>query len=444
MKRLSLLSTCLLLLLEGCAQQSENSESAIMFRGDPQHTGAYINSGPEKLDEVKWKFKTDGRVFSSPALHNGTLFFGSNDDYLYAVDEETGSLAWKFKTGGDVSSSPAVYDGKVFFNSFDGKFYALDVKDGHEVWSFETGGEKYLAHKGLFGWTPADKLLEDPWDFFISSPVIENGIVYFGSGDSFIYALDPESGSLKWKYKTGNSVHSTPAVNDGILYCGSWDSYLYALDAKTGAEIWTVNTGLDTTYHLMEGIQSSPALSGGMVFVGTRSSYVMAFDAKTGEKIWEYLHPAGSWVSAAPSVYNGLVCVGTSDGKSFMVFDAKTGELKSEFKTNSWVFSSSAITGGIAYFGSHNGRFYSLNVETGELIAQYQTEASRQNYGTYFKEDGEIIREPFGVADMSNTHAYMVSFVDKILSVGSILSSPAVNNGVVFFGCADGYLYALK
>jgi outer membrane protein assembly factor BamB len=66
--------------------------------------------------------------------------------------------------------------------------------------------------------------MPDPFDFYLSSPVVANGAVYFGSGDTNIYALDAASGALKWKFKTGDVVHASPAISDGILFVGRWDS----------------------------------------------------------------------------------------------------------------------------------------------------------------------------------------------------------------------------
>jgi outer membrane protein assembly factor BamB len=79
-------------------------------------------------------------------------------------------------------------------------------------------------------------MMADPFDVFLSSPAVAAGVVYFGSGDNHVYALDAQSGELKWKFKTGDVVHASPAVSGGVVYIGSWDRNLYALDAKTGRD----------------------------------------------------------------------------------------------------------------------------------------------------------------------------------------------------------------
>ena len=56
-------------------------------------------------------------------------------------------------------------------------------------------------------------------------------MVYVGSVDKYLYALDAGSGELRWWYRTGDAVVSSPAVVDGVVYVGSGDGYLYAVSA---------------------------------------------------------------------------------------------------------------------------------------------------------------------------------------------------------------------
>ena len=67
-----------------------------------------------------------------------------------------------------------------------------------------------------------------------SSPAVVNGVVYVGSDDHSLHAVDAATGKVKWKYPTGGKVQSSPLVLDGLVYFGSRDSNVYALDAGTG------------------------------------------------------------------------------------------------------------------------------------------------------------------------------------------------------------------
>jgi outer membrane protein assembly factor BamB len=68
--------------------------------------------------------------------------------------------------------------------------------------------------------------MPDPFDVFLLSPVVANGVVYFGSGDQHVYALDAVTGALKWSFAAGDVIHASPAVSGGLVYVGSWDRNL--------------------------------------------------------------------------------------------------------------------------------------------------------------------------------------------------------------------------
>jgi len=64
-------------------------------------------------------------------------------------------------------------------------------------------------------------------------------VVYVGSFNSRVYALDARTGRVLWNYSTGGYVESSPAVANGVVYVGSDDDNVYALDAATGVKLWS-------------------------------------------------------------------------------------------------------------------------------------------------------------------------------------------------------------
>ena len=337
-----------------------------MFRGNLSHTGVYAGDAPRQFHGVKWAFKTDGWVLSSPAIANGIVYVGSDDKQLYAIDAASGAEKWKYATGAPVRSSPAVAGDVVYFGSEDGNYYALEAATGKLKWKFETGGERHFEAKGLHGYAPHTQTIPDFWDFFMSSPAVENGFVYFGSGDGNFYAVEQESGRLKWKFATGNVVHSSPALANGMVYFGSWDSYFYSLDAKTGELKWKFKTGEDTKSYNQVGIQSSPAVVDGVVYFGCRDSHLYALDAATGQEKWKFDNH-GTWINTSPAVHEGSVYVGSPIPAIFRAFDAKTGAVRYQLDARMLVFSSPSIASGMAYFGAFNGKLYAVDLKTGQF-----------------------------------------------------------------------------
>jgi len=427
----------------GCSVQN-NEDLTSMFLGNAQRTGQDSDSNLSESPQLNWKYNCGGAIVSSPVISGDLLLFGNEENLFIALDKNTGKEEWKYETGGKNNSSPAVDTERVYFYSSDANFYALNINDGSLSWKFKTKSEKRFGAFNLWGNTPLDIFKEDPWDCFLSSPALDDGILYFGSGDSTIYALNAETGDEVWSYKTGNVVHSSPAVYGGKIICGSFDGFLYALDKRNGSMIWKLDTGQDKERNVSVGIQGSPIVFDGMVYVGTRSGLLLAVDVETGNIKWKYSHPQRSWISGSPAVSNGIVSFGTSDGFSFTGLNAQTGEVVFDSSVGAWVFSSPAVTGDKAYFGSHNGIFYSVDLNTGDLNPIFSTDGFRNNPGIYINE-GNADRAMFGKPDdENNTYRFLLKAIRMRLESGAILSSTLIEKNVIYFGSMDGNLYSLK
>ncbi|HZS61191.1 MAG TPA: PQQ-binding-like beta-propeller repeat protein, partial [Gemmatimonadaceae bacterium] len=401
-----------------------------MFRGDLAHTAVYRDTGIARLAGVKWRFHTGGRVIASPAIEGQTVYVGSTDGKLYAVDLGHGNLRWKFSSGARITSSPAIADGVVYVVSYDGNLYAVDATTGQQRWKFATEGERRFEGTHLHGIMPVAERQPDPFDVFLSSPAVYDGAVYFGSGDGHVYAVDT-SGKLRWKYQAGDVIYASPAIADGIVYIGSWDSYFYALDAATGALKWRFKTGEDPDIHNQVGIQSSAAVADGVVYFGCRDSQFYALDAKTGEKKWSFDNH-GSWVVSSPAVRDGVVYFGTSDSKRIWALDAKAGTPILELPTRLGMFGSPAIAGHWLYIGSWDGTLTAVDLNTKKPGWIFQTDASRTNLQTILKKN-----------DMEPFYDAMVALVEQKFVVGPILSSPVIADHTLYVGAGDGDLYAL-
>jgi len=408
-----------------------------MFRGGPSHLGVY--SSPAGIGSVKWKFRTGAKVYSSPVVVDGVVYVGSADHNVYALSAADGSVKWKATTGGAVNSSPAVAGGMVYVTSLDGKFYAVNAADGKLRWKFATGGERRFTAPGIHGANPRTETMPDPYDVFHSSPAVVGDVVYFGSGDHHVYALNASTGALKWKFATGDVAHASPAVVDGVVYIGSWDRYLYALNADTGVVVWKFQTGDDPEIHNQIGIASSAAVTGGVVYFGCRDGHFYAVDAKTGKEKWNIDNHKG-WVIASAAVRDGVVYFPTSDGQRFKAVDAATGEVKFDLGMKAVSFSSPAVAGDRAYFGTSDGWLHAVDLKEGKIAAEFQTDGSKENAAKYIDANGRIA----GTVYPDSTLDGIIIGLERMFSLGSILSSPVVADGVVFVGSIDGHIYALQ
>ena len=203
---------------------------------------------------------------------------------------------WTAATGGAVRSSPAVADGTVYVGSDDGKLYAFDAAG---LFNCAAGPPRTCLAQWVTTTGAAVR----------SSPVVANGVVYVGSDDAGLYALNATTGQVIWKTITGAAVRSSPAVASGVVYVGSDDKAVYALDAATGAVLWKTTTGA--------AVRSSPAVANGVVYVGSDDAGLYALNATTGQVIWKTT--TGASVRSSPAVSNGVVYVGSDDTKALRV-----------------------------------------------------------------------------------------------------------------------------
>ena len=287
---------------------------------------------------------------------------------MVAIDGKTATEKWRFSTDGFSTTSPIVINGVIYFGN-SFRFYAIDVKTGLKKWEFEIDG---------IGMS--------------SSPFHYKGILYFGNKSGFFYALDL-NGKLKWKKSGFSTIRSSPIAVDGVIVFGSYDNNIYALDANTGAEKWHYKTN--------------------------------------------------STISSTPTNDNGVVYIGSWDGK-FYAFDIMTGQKKWEYNSEKEILSNSTILNGVIYFMNSNNFLFALDSFSGKFINK-----------TPIAEAGDINVEFGPVAYdnkifFSNGDSYLRTFdpktqvYKKVKSIGYVLTTPTIADETVYIGTKNGYIEAFN
>jgi len=272
----------------------------------------------------KWRYQTGGEVLSSPAIaDDGTVYFGSEDGCLYAINPD-GSLKWRYRTGDIVCSSPVIAaDGTVYFGSIDRYLYAINA-NGSFRWRYRTG------------------------DCVSSSPAVAgDGTVYVGSNDRYLYAVNP-NGSLKWRFWASEWVQSTPAVAaDGTVYVGSLDSHVYAVHPD-GSLMWS--------YWVGDCITSPAVASDGTVYVGSQDNSLYAINP-SGSLRWRC--PTGGDVGSPAIAADGTVYVGSYDHSVYAI--RPDGSYRWSYQTGRDIISAPAIAAdGTVYVGSWDKYLYAF------------------------------------------------------------------------------------
>ena len=231
-------------------------DSVVLFgAGDGNLYAVELTEGREL-----WRFATEGRVRSSPAVAANVVYVGSADGRVYAVDLATGDERWRYETEGashvsaefgfdrkSIIASPAISDGTVYVGSRDGFMYALDRATGEFKWRADHSVSWAMSSPAirqgvLYSGTSDGQFIhalavgsgEEDWrsdaaGYTWSSPAVAGNTVYIGDGGGYLRALDLSSGDERWSYKAKDGVLSSPVVADGVVYFGSDDGAVYAL-----------------------------------------------------------------------------------------------------------------------------------------------------------------------------------------------------------------------
>ena len=305
------------------------------FHGNAQNTGLGFGAGANGA--LKWSYTTGSLIgASSPSIgSDGTIYIGSWDQYLYALNTN-GTLKWKFLTSSTIYSSPTIAsDGTIYITSTDGNFYAVHP-NGTLSWQFATGG------------------------FSNSAPAIgTDGTIYIPSLDHSLYALTP-SGSMKWSFNLGNVSGASPAIGpDGTVFLPSDDEFLYAI-RPDGSLKWA--------YYAGAGIATVSVGSDGTVYEGSEDNHLSAIDS-TGNLKWKFT--AGDWVNTCPAIgSDGTIYAGSRDHNLYAL--RPDGTLKWKYATGDQILDSSPSIGsdGTVYFGSADHYLYAIN-SSGSLKWRY-------------------------------------------------------------------------
>jgi outer membrane protein assembly factor BamB len=289
------------------------NDGTIYFGSDDGYLYALKSDGTQQ-----WRFQTGGPVASVPAIGaDGSVYFGSDDGQVRAVTS-AGTLRWAHAAGGAARSSPVLgQNGLVYVGSDDGYLYALDPVTGSLVWRRSLGGPvRSSPALGAYGST-----------------------VYVGSDAGKLWALNGGTGTVNWTYSTGGSVRSSPAIGpDGTIYFASYDHVVYAVRDHGAAAslLWTQETGGN--------VESSPALAGdGTLYVGSDDAVLYALDstpAAPARVKWTY-HSGGALTGSPVVTSQGLVLAPSLDHKLSLL--SSSGALQWSFDLGASLWSSPAV-----------------------------------------------------------------------------------------------------
>ncbi|MGM0592396.1 MAG: PKD domain-containing protein [Halobacteriota archaeon] len=332
------------------------------YHGGPRNPGFYPNqTGPVSEPVEAWNVTDGTPMLMQPTLVGDTLYFAfHNGGKLYAVDPETGTEKWNATPGGRYGSTwttPAYANGVLYLGTNDYKLHAINATNGEELWNYSTQTNVR------------------------SAPAVVDGVVYFGSNDGNLTAVNATTGDEIWYYTMYQPVlvASNPAVVDDVVYIAGNDDNVTTVNATTGEKVWN-----DT---LVDQSQSDPTVANGTVFVGSDSQMgetsgdgqVYALNATDGSKVWNYTM-AGDVDSG--QVYADGVLYAASRGGSLTALNASWTPMSDEERklwnvTGNDFRGAPVVAGDVLYISDFgNQTVHAFNATDGTELWQYDSPTS--------------------------------------------------------------------
>ena len=337
-----------------------------VFFGSSDH-GLYAVSA---LDGAKlWRFETVGAVQCAPLYDpsEDVVYFGSNDGALYKVQAKTGKLIWRFSTNAEVARRPVLAAGRLYAVNANDTVLALDAKTGKAIWT---------QHR-----TPALGMEVAGY----SGPLLWRGKVYVGFSDGNVTAFDASSGDERWQpvdlsaeaeqalgdIPTYLDVDTTPVgamIDAGaVVFVGSYQGGVFALDAETGTTVWSNPAVLGVSEVTMWTEPAHAPTDGPgpeipekkLLLASTGTTGLWALDPETGKEQWRSSLPKGG--VSAPVPIQGALLVSASQLGVFLVSPVD-GSVIDGIHMADGSAATPAAFGRRAFVLSNNGHLISIHV----------------------------------------------------------------------------------
>jgi outer membrane protein assembly factor BamB len=277
---------------------------------------------------------------------------------------------WTIDAHDTLEFPPSVGYGNVYLAQQKGLFFALDAQTGRVKWRKSNG--RCAA----------------------ASPTIGKGVVYQSymhpveclqgqaGANGYLVAWDAETGRERWRFNSA-PIESSPLLKGKRLFIGSWDHGVYALNAENGKRIWRFEADNE--------VNTSAAYWRGKIYIASDGGTLYSLSAKTGKLLWS----AGSqsrfgsreFFYATPTIAHGRVYIGNTDGTMY-VFGAKTGRLLWARPLGSYIYGAAAVYQRKVFVGTYDGQFYALDAATGDTV--WQIDAGGTVHGAPTVMDGLV------------------------------------------------------
>lgn len=244
----------------------------------------------------RWRLKAGARVIGATLVTADTVYAGTDAGELVAINRTDGTVRWRQSAGNQIWATPVTDGRTIFVAAMDGSVVAFNA-DGTQRWRRKVAGAAIAG-----------------------APALRDGVLYLGSYDRRLYAVDAGSGETRWRSESaGNWFWTEPIIDGDTLVAGNLDGSVYALDSGTGQPRWKANVGAP--------VRGRTAIADGVVVVPASNGRLWGLRSQSGESAWEPALVGGKLYADLTTTRTGLYLASEVGKKSHKLYrvDAAAG-----------------------------------------------------------------------------------------------------------------------
>jgi outer membrane protein assembly factor BamB len=311
---------------------------------------------------------------------------------------------WNFKCEDEIRGTPTISQGVLYVGSYDNNLYALNAADGKFQWKYPTEG-------GV-----------------VSRPTVTDGNIFFGSEDNRLHVVSARSGKVVWTYYTDGPIRSSPRIAEGHIFIGSDDRYLHAINLNTGRTVWKFET--------VAAIRSTPFVNNGMVYAGCESGDFYAVDFR-GELKWRF--HAKRAITSSPSGTDQALFFASVDNTLYCV-DPRNGWVIWRFRLGKASISSPCMVDDLVFVGASDGFIYAVEARSAKEVWRFRTEHQVNGSPIVYKDSlycGSVDGNLYCLEYRTGRLRW------KFGTEAAITGTPLAYDDIVYIGSNDHRVYAL-
>jgi outer membrane protein assembly factor BamB len=307
----------------------------------------------------RWSRSLGAGVWASPVARDGVIYLGTVDSRFHAVRGTDGGEEWTWTGSTALYGEALVTEDSVCFVDARSELVCLSRANGNLRWRSplhdEKAGDAALENKSFTHRTPV--------------PVLADGVIYAGSADGNLYALEAATGRTLWRHDAGAPIYAGVALcGRAALVAGCFDGTILTLDRRDGAELRRVRIGGP--------IVSAPVIAGDIAVVGSRDYLLYGVSLSRAAVAWKYSYWF-SWVESTPRLVDGVAYLGASDFRRVGAFDPATGRPLWLADVRGLTWGTPVVTADMVYAGTHAQYPAYLHHEAGIVALDRRTGAAK-------------------------------------------------------------------